>query len=73
MATRCTRSRAMNWPRWSAELVVGVCGDVVELVDCDEAVIECGSTPNLSTAKRKVAWVQTSTLSSLVEERADGY
>ena len=51
-------------------LIVGIGRDVVELIHRDEAVVERGSTPNRSTAKRKVAWVQTSTLITAFEEFA---
>ena len=60
----CTLSRAMNWPSCWPSLLSGL---AETWWNSSTAISRSSnaSTPNLSTAKRKVAWVQTSTLSSL--------
>src|SRR3546814_16803813 len=64
MATIYTLSRAMNLPRCRPSLLSGL---AETWWNSSTAInrLSNASTPNLSTAKRKVAWVQTSTLSSL--------
>ena len=54
----------MNWPRCRPSLLSGL---AETWWNSSTAISRSSnaSTPNLSTAKRKVAWVQTSTLSSL--------
>src|SRR5665213_4042533 len=59
-----TRSRAMKSPRCRPSLFSGL---TETWWNSSTAIRRLSnfSTPNLSTAKRKVAWVHTSTLSSL--------
>jgi hypothetical protein len=40
MATRWTLSRAMNALNWLPSYVIRIAGDVMELVDGDQAVVE---------------------------------
>src|SRR3546814_1634466 len=67
IATICTLSRATNVPRCSPSLLSGL----AETWWNSSTAINRSSnapTPNLSTAKRKVAWVQTKTLSVLARK-----
>jgi hypothetical protein len=70
MATICVLVPRDELPQVQAELVVGV-GETWWNSSTAISRSSNASTPNLSTAKRKVAWVQTSTLSSLSRKRAD--